>query len=46
MECLKLGMISSNPLNGERVPGIVKFALPDVEIRVANELGEVLSSGY
>ena len=39
------GMISSNPLNGERVPGTVGFALPDVEVRVANELGEVLSSG-
>ena len=28
------GMISSNPLNGERVPGTVGFALPDVEVRV------------
>ncbi|MFN2424839.1 MAG: AMP-binding protein [Candidatus Binatia bacterium] len=31
------GMITSNPLGGERVPGTVGFALPDVEIRIVRE---------
>lgn len=30
------GMIASNPLNGERLPGTVGFALPDVSIRIGN----------
>lgn len=39
------GMITSNPLNGERVPGTVGFALPDVAVRVANDAGQVLQPG-
>ncbi|HJM27536.1 MAG: AMP-binding protein [Acidimicrobiales bacterium] len=31
------GIISSNPLNGDRVPGSVGFALPGMEIRVASD---------
>jgi len=31
------GIITSNPLNGERVPGTVGFALPDMELRVAKD---------
>jgi malonyl-CoA/methylmalonyl-CoA synthetase len=38
------GMLMSNPLEGERVPGTVGFALPDLSFRVCddagNELGE------
>ena len=33
------GMITSNPLRGERVAGTVGFSLPDVEVRVAGEDG-------
>ncbi len=33
------GMITSNPYEGERVPGTVGFALPDVQVRVADEHG-------
>ncbi len=29
------GMITSNPLSGDRVPGTVGFPLPDVEVRLA-----------
>ncbi len=36
------GMISSNPLHGERRPGTVGLALPGVEVRVADEKGLVL----
>ncbi|HSK40317.1 MAG TPA: malonyl-CoA synthase [Arenibaculum sp.] len=37
------GMITSNPLDGERVPGTVGFPLPEVEVRVAEEkTGRVL----
>jgi malonyl-CoA/methylmalonyl-CoA synthetase len=39
------GIITSNPLAGERRPGSVGLPLPDVEIRVANEDGEILKSG-
>ena len=39
------GMITSNPLEGERVPGTVGFSLPDIKVRVVNELGEALSFG-
>ncbi len=36
------GMITSNPLRGERVAGTVGFPLPDVEVRVAGENGAEL----
>ena len=39
------GMITSNPLDGDRVAGTVGFALPDVSIRVADENGAVLEAG-
>jgi len=39
------GMITSNPLAGERVAGTVGFALPDVEIRVCNTDGEPVAAG-
>ena len=39
------GMITSNPLTGDRVAGTVGFPLPDVEVRVVNENGAELASG-
>lgn len=39
------GMITSNPYEGERVPGTVGFALPYVELRVADESGVALPAG-
>ena len=40
------GMNTSNPYEGERVPGTVGRPLPGVELRVANpETGEILGSG-
>jgi malonyl-CoA/methylmalonyl-CoA synthetase len=36
------GMITSNPLDGERRPGTVGYPLPDVQVRVAKEDGTVL----
>ncbi|HVR30606.1 MAG TPA: AMP-binding protein, partial [Thermoanaerobaculia bacterium] len=36
------GMILSNPLDGERVPGAVGVPLPGVEVLLADEQGEVL----
>ena len=39
------GMITSNPLSGDRVPGTVGFPLPDVEVRVAGENGAELPPG-
>ncbi len=36
------GMISSNPLHGERIAGSVGFALPGVDIRVTDNDGGVL----
>ncbi|MEM7222430.1 MAG: malonyl-CoA synthase [Pseudomonadota bacterium] len=39
------GMNSSNPLEGARVPGTVGYALPEVELRVADEDGRVLAAG-
>ena len=33
------GMITSNPYDGERVPGTVGFALPGVDLRVADTTG-------
>ena len=38
-------MNTTNPLAGERVAGTVGFALPEVEVRVANESGEPLPRG-
>lgn len=36
------GMITSNPLVGDRVPGTVGFPLPGVSLRIADEKGELL----
>ncbi|MEC7969927.1 MAG: AMP-binding protein, partial [Pseudomonadota bacterium] len=36
---------TSNPLNGERVPGTVGFALPDQEVRIADDNGVELPKG-
>ncbi|HYC05179.1 MAG TPA: malonyl-CoA synthase [Azospirillaceae bacterium] len=38
------GMITSNPLDGDRVPGTVGFPLPDVEVRICDEQGKVLGT--
>ena len=38
-------MISSNPLDGERVAGTVGFALPEVEVRIADANGQPLPRG-
>ena len=38
-------MNTSNPLDGERVPGTVGMALPGVEARIAGENGRVLAPG-
>lgn len=38
------GMNTSNPLDGERIPGSVGPALPDVEVRVVDEAGNPLST--
>ncbi|MCC5885556.1 MAG: AMP-binding protein [Gammaproteobacteria bacterium] len=39
------GMITSNPLNGERVAGTVGFPLPDVEVRLRGTEGEAIAEG-
>ncbi|MCX2983065.1 malonyl-CoA synthase [Halieaceae bacterium IMCC14734] len=39
------GMITSNPLHGERLAGTVGFALPGVEVRVCDDSGTSLASG-
>ncbi|MDE2923016.1 MAG: AMP-binding protein [Acidobacteriota bacterium] len=39
------GMITSNPLDGERVAGTVGFPLPDVEIRAVGEDGAEVPAG-
>jgi malonyl-CoA/methylmalonyl-CoA synthetase len=39
------GMITTNPYVGERVPGSVGFALPDVEVRVCGESGGPVPTG-
>ncbi|MHA1537574.1 MAG: malonate--CoA ligase [Alphaproteobacteria bacterium] len=39
------GMITSNPLDGERKPGSVGPPLPDVRVRVAGEDGQALAQG-
>ncbi len=38
-------MISSNPLDGERVAGTVGFALPEVDVRIADANGKPLPRG-
>ena len=38
-------MISSNPLDGERVAGTVGFALPEVDVRIADADGQPLPRG-
>ncbi len=38
------GMITSNPLDGERIPGTVGFGLPDVEVQVCDDQGLPLGS--
>ena len=39
------GMITSNPYDGDRVPGTVGFALPDVELRVQDDDGSAVPTG-
>ncbi len=39
------GMITSNPLDGERRAGTVGPPLPDVEVRITSEKGDRLPSG-
>jgi malonyl-CoA/methylmalonyl-CoA synthetase len=39
------GMITSNPLDGERIAGTVGYPLPDVELRICNGEGAELSKG-
>ncbi|MEM7429614.1 MAG: malonyl-CoA synthase [Pseudomonadota bacterium] len=39
------GMITSNPYDGDRAAGTVGYALPDVEIRVADDHGAPLPNG-
>jgi len=38
-------MITSNPLEGERLAGTVGYALPGIEVRVADESGQTLAPG-
>ena len=40
------GMNSSNPLDGDRIPGTVGFALPGISIRVSDDDGNLLSPGH
>ncbi len=39
------GMITSNPYDGDRVPGTVGFALPGVDLRVADGDGRAVAVG-
>ena len=39
------GILASNPLDNERIPGTVGFALPEVAYRVCDDEGNVLSPG-
>ena len=39
------GMVLSNPLRGERLPGSVGAPLPGVKVRLANERGESVKDG-
>jgi len=38
------GMITSNPLDGERLPATVGYPLPGVQVRVADEDGTILKA--
>ena len=38
-------MIASNPLEGERVPGTVGYALPDVTIRICDNQNQPVAAG-
>ena len=39
------GMITSNPLQGDRIAGTVGYALPDVEVRITDDEGNTLPDG-
>jgi malonyl-CoA/methylmalonyl-CoA synthetase len=39
------GMITSNPYDGERLAGTVGYALPDIQVRVADDNGNECSRG-
>ena len=39
------GMITSNPYDGERVPGTVGYALPGVSVRICDSEGKELAHG-
>lgn len=39
------GMITSNPLNGERRPGTVGFPLPEVTLRIVDDQGHEVAPG-
>ena len=39
------GMLTSNPLTGERLPGTVGLPLPGVSVRVCDDAGKVLPQG-
>ncbi len=39
------GMLTSNPLEGERIAGSCGLALPGVEVRVADDTGRILPAG-
>ena len=39
------GMNTSNPLDGERLPGTVGFPLPGVDARIVDDEGQVVASG-
>jgi malonyl-CoA/methylmalonyl-CoA synthetase len=39
------GMITSNPYDGDRVPGTVGFPLPEVSARVADDTGHEIARG-
>ena len=39
------GMITSNPYDGERLAGTVGYALPGIDVRIADEAGCVLPAG-
>jgi malonyl-CoA/methylmalonyl-CoA synthetase len=41
----EIGMALSNPLHGERRPGFVGTPLPDVQVRIVDESGALVSDG-